>query len=70
MNVLYRNERPKYLIFLMNRHCDTDSQEDYFDYGELNCEARHRLVSRRARDLLPFILRKSPSKSRIFENEV
>src|SRR5271163_3891913 len=27
-------------------------------------------VSRQARDLLPFILRKSPSKSRIFENEV
>jgi hypothetical protein len=47
----------------MNRHCDTEGQEDYFDHGELHCEARHRLVPRHARDLLPFIPRKSPSKT-------
>jgi len=54
----------------MSRHCDTEGREDYFDYGGLHYEACHRLVPRQARDLLPFVLRKSPSKSRIFENEV
>jgi hypothetical protein len=44
----------------MNRYCDTEGQEDYFDHGELRYEARHRLVPRQARDLLPFILREIP----------
>jgi hypothetical protein len=70
MKVLYRNDRPKILNLLGEQALRYWRPGRPLRSRELHCEARHGLVPRQARDLLPFILRNSPSKSRIFENEV